>query len=414
MIDLAIIADDLTGALDTGVQFSRKGAEVSLLPMHRLSPENLASRGGVLVLDSEIRHARPEDAYARVLSLARSLRDAGVSMLYIKTDSGLRGNIGAAITAALHATGAAFLPFIPAFPAMRRITRGGVHYVDGLPIDQSVFGRDPFTPVRSSHVKDLFAGMDVPVTNIPRGAAFAAEKGVGIYDAETEADLRDIGGKLLAQGVQVFAGCAGFAAVLAERLPPARRARIFSPPRKPLLVISGSLSPITQRQIEYGAMRGWPRRSLSSEQLLEDHWPDSAGGRRWLDDFAALLEGEAPVLLDTGEGISRDGAEKEILRQRIARRPGQILRRLLERDALQNRIPLIIGGDTLLGCMEALEGQELLPLWELEPGVVLSLLRRAGETLWLISKSGGFGEADVLERIISRLEEGIQYDKLRA
>ena len=41
MLEAAIIADDLTGAADTGIQFRRNFAKVSLLNSERVSAESL-------------------------------------------------------------------------------------------------------------------------------------------------------------------------------------------------------------------------------------------------------------------------------------------------------------------------------------------------------------------------------------
>lgn len=78
-----------------------------------------------------------------------------VPYIYKKTDSALRGNIGAELGALLRASGEQALPFLPAYPQIGRCTREGVHYIDGQPVAQSVFGIDPFEPVRHSRVADL-------------------------------------------------------------------------------------------------------------------------------------------------------------------------------------------------------------------------------------------------------------------
>lgn len=59
--------------------------------------------------------------------------------IYKKTDSALRGNIGAELGALVAASGQKILPFVPAFPQMNRITKGGIHYIDGVPVTESSF-----------------------------------------------------------------------------------------------------------------------------------------------------------------------------------------------------------------------------------------------------------------------------------
>ena len=46
---------------------------------------------------------------------------------------------------------------------MNRITRNGIHYIDGVPVHESVFGKDPFEPVADSYIPEILKG-DVPVT----------------------------------------------------------------------------------------------------------------------------------------------------------------------------------------------------------------------------------------------------------
>ena len=138
MITLLIIADDFTGALDTGVQFAAAGAGVR-----------------VLVMDAETRHLDGREAYEVVWNITKRAMACGVPFIYKKTDSALRGNIGSELTALLDASGQDSLPFIPAFPQMGRITREGVHYINNIPVKDSVFGRDPFEPVTCSFIPDI-------------------------------------------------------------------------------------------------------------------------------------------------------------------------------------------------------------------------------------------------------------------
>ena len=99
MILLLIIADDFTGALDTGVQFAARGArtEVVVDPQIDFS----ACGADVLVVDTETRHLPAADAYKAVFDLVERARRAGVRFIYKKTDSALRGNIGAELSALL-------------------------------------------------------------------------------------------------------------------------------------------------------------------------------------------------------------------------------------------------------------------------------------------------------------------------
>ena len=134
MIHLFVIADDFTGALDTGVQFASYGAALEA-----------DAQTQVLVVDAETRHLPAAQAYDTVYRLVRWAKEKKIGCIYKKTDSALRGNIGAELSAALAADGGDRLHFVPAFPNLERVTRGGVHYIGGVPVAQSVFERTPLS-----------------------------------------------------------------------------------------------------------------------------------------------------------------------------------------------------------------------------------------------------------------------------
>ena len=140
MVKLLIIADDITGALDTGVQFVNYGIMPLLLVQQRVEYEKYKDNIiEVLVIDAETRHMKAEDAYRVVYQLVREAAEAGVKFIYKKTDSGLRGNVGSELSATLQASGQKFLAFLPAFPKMNRVTSGGIHYIDGIPLRSSIY-----------------------------------------------------------------------------------------------------------------------------------------------------------------------------------------------------------------------------------------------------------------------------------
>ena len=66
MVRLLIIADDFTGALDTGVQFAARGARTCVATDPAYDFSRADAEAQVLVLDAETRHLRPEAAYGVV------------------------------------------------------------------------------------------------------------------------------------------------------------------------------------------------------------------------------------------------------------------------------------------------------------------------------------------------------------
>jgi len=83
---LGIIADDLTGAMDTGLQFSKQGLETLVSMSWQEMPD-----AQVLVVDTDSRAVGASEARHRLEVVARMLEGR---TLYKKVDSTMRGNVG--------------------------------------------------------------------------------------------------------------------------------------------------------------------------------------------------------------------------------------------------------------------------------------------------------------------------------
>lgn len=403
---LLIVADDLTGGLDTGVQFARQGIKVRVVVDPDPAGDWTRNAAQVLVAVSESRHMMPEDAYETVYRIISAGRQAGIPYFYKKTDSALRGNIGAELDAALKASGAEVLSFLPAYPAMNRITTKGCHYIDGVPVAESVFGSDPFNPVVESDVRKLVASQtDTQVTSDGR-----CGKGILVVDAQSDEDLREAGARLSKYGrLSVSAGCAGFAAFLPDLLGLQRGETPDSfDLGESLLVLSGSLNPVTMRQIEYAQNNGFKRICPRPEQNSR---PEILAAKLPLKEKWLILDsgGIDPEEKSFRNYMRSKGMDSEEARERIAAYLAEILAELEDPcvnscdDSCEGSV-MIIGGDTLLACLRRLGCKDLEPLAELFPGVVLSRYRSGEKEKLLISKSGGFGSETLLADLREMME----------
>lgn len=412
---LLIIADDFTGALDTGVQFAARGIKTRVVvgADAALTHQN----ADVLVVDTETRHLPAAQAYAAVEGLVQRAKYAGFAYLYKKTDSALRGNVGAELAALLSASGSRQLAFLPAFPQMNRVTKSGVQYIDDVPVTESPFGVDPFEPVRHAAVTDLLAEQtDLPAASFPALAAdgsVPAEDGILVFDAATVDELRSTGRALLNNGgLRVLAGCAGFGAVLPELLG-LGGADVTCPALDPrLLVICGSVNAITLAQLDKAEQAGFTRLRLTPHQkLMPDYWR-SADGRMTLDHIEETLAAHPYNIIETNDEGGNEptataadalGLTREEMRVRIASGVGQLVGALFASPAVGTL--LLTGGDTLLQCMNSVGVHELEPICEMEHGVVLARFGCGGTTRYVITKSGGFGQADLLTALAKRIAD---------
>lgn len=181
---IAILADDFSGAAELAGIAAARGfsAEVQTV----FDP---ASEADVIAIDTDTRRLCENEATEIVRSLTKRLLSANPKWIYKKTDSVLRGHVRAEIEAILDATGLADCVFIPANPSKDRLIRDGRYFINGIPLDETVFARDPDHPRRSAVVRELLG--DSGCIQTP--------------DVRTIADLdRSIGPGTLAAGAADF------------------------------------------------------------------------------------------------------------------------------------------------------------------------------------------------------------------
>ncbi|QLH76288.1 four-carbon acid sugar kinase family protein [Halosimplex rubrum] len=172
MPNALVVADDLTGAMDTGHGFAARGREVRVRRSADAGRADTDAGSDVLVVDTDTRDADPETAAAAV---TRAVESHPADLVYEKVDSTLRGNVVAGVDGAVAAAGTDLAVVAPAFPATGRTTEGGRHFVDGTPLAEAGYG------VADSDLREYFAASEYRVTRldidtVSTGAAAVAER----------------------------------------------------------------------------------------------------------------------------------------------------------------------------------------------------------------------------------------------
>ncbi len=419
MLKLLIITDDFTGALDTGIQFTKQGVKIQIAVEQ--NPENISISDStqVLVIDLETRPLTAQQAYEIVKYVMIWAKRKNIDYIYKKTDSALRGNVGAELKAVSDVYKACVY-FIPAFPIIGRITKNGNHYINNVLLSETAFAKDPFEPVKHSHMKDIITK---EYTNIEvccvekqiqiKDYLHKIEQGVVVFDAETEQDMKNRLYELKqSQQLKLLAGCAGLAEFLPEILCLKGNIEAVYEKKKGLYVACGSLNPITKSQMEYACENGFERVNLSANQKLFLEYYDTEKGKQFLKKLENICQNHNCIIVDTFDEIpyeteklsEQKGLSKEQVRFAIAKCHGKIVKYLIKKGI--DYTIFMTGGDTLMGLMKNLENTELTPVCEISQGVVLSILKWNEKKLQVVSKSGGFGNKDVLIEAAKKL---IQY-----
>ena len=417
---LGVIADDLTGANDTGVQFAQHGAR-TLVPMDWHDLAGFGRAADVLVLNTNSRGLPADVAARRARVAAEALRKAGVESIYKKIDSTCRGNVGAELDAILDVYAVPLTVLAPSFPPAGRAVRNGVLTVKGTPVHRTAIGRDPVTPVRESHLPTLLGGqlrrpiypLCLPVLRGPASHVAKSLKawregpsGVVLADAVTPRDLVRLAALLIREGlIQVVAGSAGLATALSAVLPwPHRKREALPAAQGPVLLVLGSPNPVSLEQVAWLEGRGHATAVRTTIREVV------AGGdrfRRELDRVAGKVQAEILAGRDTVLTLKQPPASSAKTRRPLRPSASGALSeflgratRLVARGGSLGAL-VLCGGDIAIAACRALRAGGIELLGEVEAGVPWGRLV-GGELPGLptVTKAGGFGEPATFRRAI--------------
>lgn len=402
---MTVLADDFTGALDTGVQFAKMGVETLITMAYRPSGD-FEVPPQVLVINLESRHMEPGLAREAVREIV--LKNDS-EYYYKKTDSGMRGNIGAELEGLIRKNEA--LVFVPAFPEAGRVTINGIHYADGIPISRTVFGQDPFEPVTCDYIPDIIAKQtDVRVDVITCGGLPKSEDafkkgGILVFDAADGPQMDNVAETVEKLGPpRLMAGCAGFARYMPKMLD--MQIRSGNTPKIPskLVILSGSINGITLDQISFAGKTGFEVIELSPEEKLCGDLAASPCGINLLGriEDAQSRNGRIVVQVACGcdavektDKLAKEmGLTKDLTRQRISDNMGALAKSIVQRCGSVTLA--VFGGDTLTAVMRHIGAKSIKPSVEVSSGVVLSEVAAKDGNICMITKSGGFGDKDII------------------
>lgn len=412
---LAIIADNLIGANDAGVQFRKFGFSTRVV----LDYEELAGECAgvdVLSVNTNSRTIAADAAYERVGQAGKMLLALGFKRFYKKIDSTLRGNIAEEVRAMMDSLQIRLAIIAPAYPAHGRLVENGYLQIiqawgeNSTPVPicfiPSVIKPAPSTPVAVLSLNEVRQGEKNLVKKITE--LHSAGINMIAVDAVTDEDLRTIAIAINQLAVPCLSvGSAGLAANLpiAWKVVNQEHLRV----RQGTMLIAGTLNHVTAKQIasalEYP---GTELIEIRSDMIYEGRVEEEM--TRVMDCIAAvLLAGRIPVLvIDTllrerndAESLSISGQVQKY-GSAVTALLGQIAKETVERFSLRNLV--ISGGGTATSICHTL-GISIIDLdRELLPGTPVG---KAGDGkcsgLYLVTKAGGFGKRNSLRRVLELL-----------
>lgn len=377
---ILIIADDLTGTLDAAGPFCDHGFRVKAIVDPEAFPNKVDIEDAeVLAINTESRHLSPSDAVTRMESCLRQIDTRSFSFIFKKIDSTMRGNVVVECAAAASYFSASSLCFAPAFPEQGRTVRGGEVLVDNVPLSQTQFVRDALSPAPSQLLTEIFGGSIFEhVVLVPAGEGVAPRSSTAfIFDSEDNSDLRRAAEFFIKHPkLNILVGSSGVGSQLARLLGEDDGLERSQKKIDRFLFVVGSRSERAGLQIEEfskkfkGAVVYAPNGVYSDGQLAIDR---------------ALV-----LAASTGE-VDKDS-------NAVAGALAQSALKIVEAAGVD--AVFATGGDTALAILREAGAGVITLHGNLMPGIPMSSFEIGGRELTLITKAGGFGDANVFERVI--------------
>lgn len=445
---LAYYGDDFTGSTDVMEALSQAGLRTVLF-LKPPTPEQLAKFPGrrAFGIAGGSRTMSPEDMDRELPPAFEALKASGAPLIHYKFcstfDSSPKiGSIGRAIEIGRRVFGERPTPLVVGAPVLGRyVAFGNLFARSGLDTEPSrldrhpTMSRHPVTPMSEADIRVILGEqtkLPVALVNLvkldqasssrrdevlisisecrmPNAETNQFAAPVVLFDTLREAHLPMIGREIerLAQGGQLFvAGSSGIEYALVEHWRAAGRVQRFEAaagrpsPVKQIVAVSGSCSPVTDRQIARAVAHGFAEVGAGLEMMVP-------GGRfgRSLSKSATLLGLQQSVIIHSSRGPEDERFIAELSSQQQATMCaalGHMLERLLEISGLRRAV--VCGGDTSTHVARALGIEALEYLGPMAPGSPLCKVHAPGriaDGCEIVFKGGQVGRDDFFRDVLN-------------
>lgn len=422
-----IVADDLTGANDTALQFFKSGCKAKIIIDCEQDFSN-SQDIDVWAISTESRNIDKKEAVDRIFIALEKLKNSlNPQNFYKKIDSTLRGNTGLEILAMLEAVGADACVVAPAYIEEKRTTVGGYQLLDGTPIERTQCALDPKAPILDSYIpniikKDfnpqLFDLIDVVGFNIvSKGAGpitlkinelIQKGKKIIIVDAASNVDLEQINLAIHKSSYKILpTGSAGLAQAMNKEILQDEKEtktniqKIKHLPDLATLVVSGSATQLCAKQIQ--RLKEEKTNSYFVDLAVKDilNGVDEA----MVEDIVSKLNSKINVIIH-GSYLKQELMEEQaqnllinfgIAKSEFSNKITDYLAELLAKiNETSHFILVTIGGETSYKCAKKINSKYLELMDAIMPAIPLC---KDAQGQIIVTKSGNFGTVETLLNI---------------
>ncbi len=371
---IVVVADDMTGAAEIAGVCLRYGLRVAFATEVTSLPE-----ADVLVIATDTRSMELKDAIRETGRLLTRLKKAGVTSIFKKTDSVIRGHVLAELEVALDVFEKEKVLLISANPATGRTVANGIYYVNGIPLNETSFASDPDFPATFSEVEKLLADRYHPDISATLGLSLTEI--ISVPDASSRADMEEQALQLT-KNVLPAGSAAFFEAFLRVQFP--GKGRIFLKNfkfRGKQLIVCGSAHANSREFVRESGSNGIP--VVEMPPILHSRYAQEEDVNVWADEILKQFAQCDKVIVTVGGRLISFEESSRVLKERVARAVNKVLS-WIHIDEL-----LIEGGATAFAIVREAGFTSFTPVTELGNGVVR--MKVSGkEEMFMTNKPGSY------------------------
>ncbi len=378
---ISVIADDFTGAAEIGGIGLRHGMDV-IIENENVTPIS----ADLVVIASNTRSLDAEKASERITAITERLLKLDSHFIYKKTDSVLRGHVCQELQAQMVSSGKTRAIVIAANPVLKRIIRDGIYYIDDVPLNDTSFATDPEFPVSSSSVREIVG--DHPVFTGLKPRDHLPEMGIIIGDATGLDDLEKWTHQIDRHSIP--AGASGFFNELLKKQAHqcSKKSSHPVPFGEKALYVLGSAFPKDDEMLKKIVRSGHYISNMPEEIYFNRHF-DQSLLKVWADEITDAVNRYKKVVAAVIHAPSNEPGIAQRIRKHIGR-----LTQMVTRQIKLNEL-IIEGGSTTACVLEHLKIKKLMPVQELDTGVIRMKIEEMPD-LCLTTKPGSYSWPDMV------------------
>ena len=422
-----IVADDLTGANDTALQYFKNNLSARII-IDCSKEFSDVEDVDIWAISTESRNISKEESVDRIVWVVNRIKERlGIDNYYKKIDSTLRGNVGVEIVTLMEMLSVDAVIVSPAYIEEGWSTIGAYQLLNGTPIERTQCALDPKAPIYESYIPNIIAKdlndkfvelIDtIDFKTVAKGAGpitvkinelIQKGKKIFIADACSNTDLEQIALAINKSNFNILpVGSAGLANAFNREKNIETEAKNIEIPKLARLIISGSATKMSATQIE--KLREEKKNTIFVDLEAKDIFEPIDENR--INSIADSLNKGTDVVVhcakikkefdneETNDILIDAGIARHDFANKITDFLGELLKKI---NSKCNFNLILIGGETSYKCLDSIGSTYLEILDAIMPSIPLCIDKN-GKII--VTKSGNFGTANTMLDILNYFDK---------